>query len=125
MSLTDAAVQPGWLPVDTFGARLALVRQQMGGWNLKRAADECEISRANWAKWERGASPRNMHEVVSMISRRTGVSREWLMWGGPLATPTAARTSVTPLELVNTQRAALVFELRPNREPAYITPKAA
>lgn len=72
-----------WVPEDTFGARLALVRQHFG-WNVKKAADCCGIPVQNWRSWESGRLPRNLYDVVTTIAERTGVDRTWLLGGGPL-----------------------------------------
>jgi hypothetical protein len=74
-----------WVPVDTFGARLALIRQYLGGWNTKRAADHCGLDDQKWRNWESGRhKPRDYPEVCRAISDRCGVDYVWLMVGGPL-----------------------------------------
>lgn len=78
------AVNVDWIPEDTFGARLALVRQQLGGWNVKRAAAHCGIEPENWRRWEAGRLPRDVSTVARQIARATGVDYRWLMLGGPL-----------------------------------------
>ncbi len=77
------STQTTWVPRDTFGARLALLRRELG-LTAEEAAARCGLNRATWQTWEHGASPRNMSTVVAKIALGTGVSREWLMWGGPL-----------------------------------------
>ena len=46
MSLAEIVEQQGsadpWIPEDTFGSRLALVRQHMG-WNMAEAARACDV----------------------------------------------------------------------------------
>jgi transcriptional regulator with XRE-family HTH domain len=74
-----------WRPEDTFGARLVLVRRELG-LSQSEAAERCGISGATWATWELGRSPRNMPRQVDKISDALGVDRDWLMWGGQLAT---------------------------------------
>ena len=70
-----------WIPTtDTFGARLALVRNAMG-WNMKEAADECGINPTSWGNWEQGSRPRDLLKAVTDIAHKTGVDREWLLWG--------------------------------------------
>lgn len=76
-------VQP-WRPVDTFGTRLAIVRQQLGGWTVKRVADLCELDDTSWRNWERGMTPRSYLAVCRQIADRTGVDYAWLVIGGPL-----------------------------------------
>ena len=75
--------QPTWVPRDTFGARLALLRRELK-LSTEEIADRCGLNRATWQTWEHGSSPRKMDSVVTRIALATGVSREWLMWGGPL-----------------------------------------
>jgi transcriptional regulator with XRE-family HTH domain len=72
----------GWtVDGSTFGARLALIRQRMD-WNLKEAADECNVPAASWTNWERkGADPRGLLNIVRQISDRTGCDYLWLLAG--------------------------------------------
>lgn len=80
------------IPEDTFGARLAVVRQNMR-WNVSEAAGECGIKAATWRLWEDTDSlPRNIFDVCSKISRRTGFKYEWLLMGGPLESPKGVRS---------------------------------
>ena len=72
-----------WVPADTFGARLMLLRHQLG-LSTEEIAGRCDLKTPTWSTWERGASPRNMPGVVARITLATGVDRDWLMWGGPL-----------------------------------------
>jgi hypothetical protein len=74
----------GDIPLDTFGTRLAIVRQSMGGWNIKRAALECGLDPGSWGAWEKGASPQRREEIARKISDRTRFSYQWLMVGGAL-----------------------------------------
>ena len=71
-----------WIPLDdTFGARLALVRQKFA-WNLKEAAIACSLPSNSWREWELlGRVPRNIVEVVEKISSRTGADDYWLLTG--------------------------------------------
>ena len=73
----------GWVPtLNTFGARLAVVRQRMGWGNLKEAAIACGLPPASWRSWERdGVSPRRVVEIARGISERTGVDYMWLLTG--------------------------------------------
>lgn len=75
-----------WVPVDTFGARLALIRQRKQ-WNVKEAAEVCGIPTASWRAWEHGASPRGMNQIARKIATRVGCSYTWLAAGGPLGEP--------------------------------------
>lgn len=80
MTLTTAPVK--WIPRDdTFGARLAMVRQRFG-WNLKQASLACGLPINAWAQWEsNGRIPRNFAEVAELISDATGADDYWLMTG--------------------------------------------
>lgn len=79
--MSISADSGSWIPVDSFGHRLVLVRHELG-LTQQEAADRCGIQRATWGFWEaKGASPRRMHEVVATISNVLGVDRHWLMWG--------------------------------------------
>ena len=70
-----------WIPdTDTFAARLALVRREMG-WNIREAERECGISQNLWSNWEAGSAPRDQIKVSEKISKRTGVDLVWLMLG--------------------------------------------
>lgn len=69
-----------WIPKDTFGARLALVRQHMG-WNVKEAGEACDITPNSWSNWEHGRKPRDLHDVARTIADASGCSYRWLMLG--------------------------------------------
>lgn len=86
--MTTETTPRGWVPSDTFAARLVLARHQRR-LTQQEAADVCGVSRATWALWEGGAFPRNMPQVISKIAAGMGVDRDWLMWGGPLGDPTS------------------------------------
>ena len=70
----------GWVPEDTFGARLVLTRLGKG-LTQEEAATACGLDDGSWSNWERGTKPRGMDEVVRKIAGGLGVSRDWLMWG--------------------------------------------
>lgn len=78
--VTPASEELNWIPADTFGSRLALVRHGLELSQLE-AAEACGLSAPTWSTWERGASPRNMAAVVDAIHRGLHVDRDWLMWG--------------------------------------------
>jgi hypothetical protein len=85
----------GWVPEDTFGGRLAVLRQHFG-WNVKQAADHCGILGENWRRWEKtGSTPRGIYEIVDQIVKATGVDRTWLLAGGPLS-PEGTTPEVDP-----------------------------
>lgn len=62
LPMTDTEEAP-WVPLDTFGARLALVRQHLG-LNVLDAAKRCGINDQSWRNWEAGKSPRGMDRVA-------------------------------------------------------------
>lgn len=72
-----------WVPIDSFGARLALVRQHLG-LNVKEAAKRCDINDQSWRNWEAGKAPRGMDRVARKIATALAVDYTWLMVGGPL-----------------------------------------
>lgn len=73
------------IPVDRFGVRLAALRADLGGLNMKQAAERCEIKPETWRQWEAGvSSPRNLEATARRIASKTGYSFEWLMLGGSL-----------------------------------------
>ena len=87
MTTTDAVI-----PVDTFGARLAIVRQYLGGWNVTRAADAVGLDDQTWRSWECGRSrPRDYPLVCRTISERLGIDYVWLMLGGALRSPPSTK----------------------------------
>jgi transcriptional regulator with XRE-family HTH domain len=74
-----------WRPEDSFGARLALVRQYLGGWNVARTARRCGIDDQAWRNWEAGRNrPQDYPAVCRRISDALGADYVWLMIGGPL-----------------------------------------
>ena len=81
--LACMTTQPTWVPRDTFGARLVLLRRELD-LSTEEIAGRCGLNRATWQTWEHGSSPRNMSAVVAQIALATGADRDWLMWGGPL-----------------------------------------
>lgn len=85
MAVAEALPEP-WVPGDTFGARLALIRQRMGGWNVKRIAEFCGLDDQSWRNWERGDTngPRDYEGTCKKIAVATGCDLRWLMSGGPL-----------------------------------------
>lgn len=67
--------------MNTFAARLALVRQAKG-WNLKEAALACELPASSWRSWEiEGRMPHNYIDVCQSIAASTGVNYRWLIDG--------------------------------------------
>jgi transcriptional regulator with XRE-family HTH domain len=78
----------GWVPsADTFGARLALVRQHLG-LNVKAAAERAGLDHSSWGTWERGRQPRDMVDKARQISGALGCDFIWLLTGS--AEPSAS-----------------------------------
>lgn len=75
-----------WVPEDTFGARIALVRQHRH-WNMTQAAEACGVSPENWRNWEAGRQPRDLYDAVKKISAGAGCDPRWLLGGGTLGIP--------------------------------------
>jgi transcriptional regulator with XRE-family HTH domain len=75
-----------WVPADTFGARLALIRQHLG-LNIRQAADRCGVGEKSWRDWEDGVSPKRYEATCSKIAVATGCNVRWLKAGGPLVQP--------------------------------------
>ena len=66
---------------EAFGARLALIRWQMG-WNQKEAALACRLPQGSWREWElSGRAPRSLVEVAGKIAEATGIDDYWIMTG--------------------------------------------
>lgn len=71
----------GWVPsVDSFGARLALVRQHLG-LNVKAAAERAGLDHSSWGTWERGRQPRDLLDKARQISDALGCDFIWLLTG--------------------------------------------
>lgn len=74
----------GRIPQDTFGTRLAIIRQAMG-WSASKAAFNCgDLGEQNWRNWEDGKRPRDYEAVCHRIAAATGFDLDWIMRGGPL-----------------------------------------
>lgn len=69
-----------WVPDDTFGARLAQIRQHFG-WNVKEAAFACGIKVQSWRNWENGRLPRDYEAACNTIATHTGCDLDWLLRG--------------------------------------------
>lgn len=83
MALAELGTE--WVPADDFAARLALIRQALGGWNVKKTADFCGIDDQSWRNWEGGEhTPRDYEAVCRKIAKATGCELRWLLAGGPL-----------------------------------------
>lgn len=74
-----------WVPEDTFGSRLALVRQAMK-WNVKEAAEACGLNDQSWRNWEEGKRPRDLLDVAHKIAEATLINEAWIVMGGATRT---------------------------------------
>lgn len=92
-----AAPGRGSIPMDTFPGRLKLARLHAGNLTIMEAAAKCGLLNQNWSNWENGKLPRDLRDVVLAISEGLGVDRDWLMYGGPLATPPSPRSRRGPV----------------------------
>jgi DNA-binding XRE family transcriptional regulator len=74
------------IPEDTFGCRLAVIRADAGGLNVKQSAKRAGISDQTWRTWEAGSvRPRDYLGVCRRIAEAFDVDMAWLALGGPLA----------------------------------------
>ena len=65
--------------MESFGARLALIRQRMGWGTTREAARECGLPADGWRRWERsGRQPRDYAAVCTAIASRTKCDVAWL-----------------------------------------------
>lgn len=81
--MTDTAALvtiEAWEPEDTFGARLALIRQRFH-WNVTEASAATGIPAATWTKWEEGSQPRDYIGTCEKIAASVGCSTKWLVEG--------------------------------------------
>ncbi|WP_231385874.1 helix-turn-helix domain-containing protein [Rhodococcus aetherivorans] len=81
--MTAAMRETNWTPADTLAHRFILVRTQLG-MDRKSFAELTGLTENQLQSIEAGRSPRELDKKVQMVHDATGVSREWLMWGGPL-----------------------------------------
>ena len=80
--MADASPQDptAWVPPNTFGARLALIRQAKG-WNVIEAANACGLPDQSWRNWEDGRSPRDLQAVAEKIAKAVPCDYVWLLAG--------------------------------------------
>lgn len=78
----------GWVPDDSWGTRLATIRQKMG-WNWSEAAQACGIDRQSWQNWEAGSDCRDKEKAAKKIAAAAGCNLHWLLTG---QVPTGARS---------------------------------
>jgi len=79
------------VPEDSYANRLILARAHAGHLSQRAAAERCGLNDANWANWERGMRSRTMVEDAEAIAEGLAVDRDWLLHGGPLASPDKPR----------------------------------
>ncbi len=80
MTMTEQVTPSPWVPsAESFGARLALIRNHLGGWNVSRTAKLCALDAQSWRSWEAGHHPRDYPTVCQRIADATGCSLGWLM----------------------------------------------
>lgn len=136
MTTANVDIPEPWIPGDdTFGARLALVRQRMGWGNVAEAAEACDIPVPSWRNWERdGRTPRNIIEISGKIAARTGCDQLWLERGraGRLLVTAGRGTGQEPnerlaLSAVRRMRKRRSRKVRPNggARPAPATPPSS
>ena len=77
------AMQTDWVPQDTLGARVVVIRHSLG-LSRRQLSQMTGITENALQGIEEGRSPHRLPEKIQAIHDATGVSREWLMWGGPL-----------------------------------------
>lgn len=86
MSTQVTGLATGEVPLDTWATRLVIARTQRG-LNVDQAADRAGLNRSSWSNWEKGKTPRNQVEVSRQIAAALGYDLNWLLLGGPLASP--------------------------------------
>lgn len=87
-----ATAQSAGIPADTFAVRLLLARHHAGHLSIREAAARAGIGHATWTKWERGARPADILDVVRRIADALEIDHDWLLFGGPLAGPRGVPT---------------------------------
>lgn len=80
MALPEITPTDPWIPQDTFGGRLAQIRQELR-WNVKHAAEACGLNDQSWRNWEAGGLPRDLVATAKTIAQVTGCNERWLVLG--------------------------------------------
>lgn len=78
--MTSTDHRSNWVPEDSFGARLALIRQAMK-WNVKEAAEACGLNDQSWRNWEDGRRCRDLIAVAERIAKATDIDIAWIVMG--------------------------------------------
>jgi transcriptional regulator with XRE-family HTH domain len=76
----------GWRPKDTLARRVKMVRDDLGE-SQRAFAVRVGMTFGELQSLEAGASVRNEVAKVKRIAAATGIDRDWLLFGGPLADP--------------------------------------
>lgn len=96
-AMTTAGLGSHWKPRDTLANRLRLLRAELH-MSQREFGQRCQIPAHQIQSIEDGNSPRGLDTKVKKIVLAFGVDRDWLMWGGELASPDdpdPARTQTT------------------------------
>ncbi|WP_236738154.1 helix-turn-helix domain-containing protein, partial [Mycobacteroides abscessus] len=83
-----------WVPADTLAARVVVLRNALR-MSRREFSQLTGLTENALQGIESGRSPHKLTEKIQAIHRATGASREWLMWGGQLATEGASSTVLT------------------------------
>lgn len=86
MNATPAQTQEhdaAWVPADSLANRIVLIRRELGI-PQDEAAARVGITKRIWRGMEEGRSTRNEVEVLTRVAEAFNVSRDWLIFGGPL-----------------------------------------
>jgi transcriptional regulator with XRE-family HTH domain len=75
----------GRIPQDTLAVRVKIARDE-AGLSQREAALKCGLTFGEWQGIENGAAARGLDKKIDKIARGLDYDRDWLMWGGPLAT---------------------------------------
>ena len=91
MPITLEQRKQGWIPANTFGNRLRLLRHDLG-MSVYELAEltNGEVSHASLSNWERGGRPQKAERAIKTIADATGVSETWLLTGSTDAEAAAA-----------------------------------
>lgn len=80
MAISEPTTIEDWVPDDSLGNRLVVLRNQLR-LTIEEAAKACGIPPATWGTWEAGTKPRDLMGVVESVHEGLGVNRTWLLFG--------------------------------------------
>ena len=86
LDMTTLTRKPATVPADTLAARLLLLRHELH-WTQREAAAATGVPFGVWQGMESGRETRGLDRHVIAIASQSGYDRDWLMWGGTLASP--------------------------------------